>query len=467
MGGNSGLPTKQTSYTLQGNDAVSWYSLDNEHQFQVTGATQFNKYTQDNTRNRLGTVTYLSLADFGDTTSTASCISGGVPGACHASSYSRTLNPSVKEGSSVTSGFSLGDAFKPNTHFQMQYGFRGDVAKFTQQPQYNSAVDSIFPGNRNDHVPDAIYLSPRFGFSYTYGTGAQIAAFQGAARGVKGTVQGGVGMFQNVLRTNALDPATQGTGLPSGLQQISCVGGAVPNIDWANSLSNPDASPSTCAGGASGLVFSNNAPSVSLFASNYIPARSYRGTLNWASTVFYNHFRATVGLTYSDNVHQAGTIDENFSDTARFTMADEGNRPVFAPLGSIVNSSGTISSSASRLTSQFSTVNMMTSNLQSKSRQVQVSLSPAATKVNGFRWSALTYVWQNVRNLNQGFSSGGTTAGSPLDTDWGANGDWRHQLRITSITRWPTCSPLASRRCCSLALRSPPWSTATSTATGA
>ena len=54
-------------------------------------------------------------------------------------------------------------------------------------------------GVRNDHVPNGVYVSPRIGFSWTYGTAPQIGAFEGAARVPRAVVRGGIGVFQNSL----------------------------------------------------------------------------------------------------------------------------------------------------------------------------------------------------------------------------------------------------------------------------
>ena len=60
-------------------------------------------------------------------------------------------------------------------------------------PALNSAVETQF-GVRNDEVPNNVYVSPRVGFSWTYGQAAQIAGFEGAFRGPRAVVRGGIGM---------------------------------------------------------------------------------------------------------------------------------------------------------------------------------------------------------------------------------------------------------------------------------
>ena len=71
-------------------------------------------------------------------------------------------------------------------------------------------------------------MSPRVGFSWTYGTAPQLAVANGFVRGPRAVVRGGVGLFQNVPNTALIGGALSTTGLTSGVQQLTCVGSAVP-----------------------------------------------------------------------------------------------------------------------------------------------------------------------------------------------------------------------------------------------
>src|SRR5690606_19266468 len=95
----------------------------------------------------------------------------------------------------------------------------------------NPAVQESF-GVRNDYVPNRVLFSPRIGFSWMYGTGAQIAAFDGAFRGPRAVLRGGVGLFQNQPNVGLIGNAVDNTGLPDAVQQLICVGDAIPTPDW-------------------------------------------------------------------------------------------------------------------------------------------------------------------------------------------------------------------------------------------
>jgi len=76
---------------------------------------------------------------------------------------------------------SLGDSYKRSSDLQIQYGVRLDANHFNASPLFNPDVLAVF-GRRNDETPNRLYVSPRIGFSWTYGAATQIAAFEGAAR---------------------------------------------------------------------------------------------------------------------------------------------------------------------------------------------------------------------------------------------------------------------------------------------
>ena len=59
-------------------------------------------------------------------------------------------------------------------------------------------------GVSNDNVPNKLYVSPRMGFSWSYGQAAAIAGFAGAARGPRAVVRGGIGLFQNTPSVNQI-----------------------------------------------------------------------------------------------------------------------------------------------------------------------------------------------------------------------------------------------------------------------
>jgi hypothetical protein len=412
VGGNPSYPTDSKALTWQTNNSISWISINNKHRLQATQNVRVTQTQTDNSRNRLGTYTYNSLQDFQDS----------VP-----ASFTRLLSPRVRTGNDVALAFALSDTYRPMTRLQIQYGPRIDILHFNVQPTFNPDLEAKL-GVRNDHVPTGVFVSPRLGFSYRYGTNAQIAGFQGAQRGSRYQVSGGFGVFQNIPNSSLVSNAVDNTGLPSALQQLNCVGTAVPTVEWQQYFDDPSTIPTQCADGTEGTVFANNSPNVSLFARGYKPQASYRGSLSWGGPILKNGYRLNVSGTMSLNENQQGTLDLNFDTTAttRFALANEGNRPVYVAPEAIVTTTGAIGSRASRIDTSFSRVTSYVSDLHSLSRQLQVSLSPILFNVN-YRWS-LSYTLQSVRDEQRGFS--GNTGGNPFDVEWGRSSrDARHSIQ--------------------------------------
>src|SRR5205085_2348294 len=137
-------------------------------------------WTQSQANNLLGTFTFNSLAD----------LQAGTPAA-----FSRQLAPTTVNGAQLVGALSLGDSWRPKPTLQIVYGVRADGARYVDRPAENPAVAAAFGGGaRNSQVPNGIFVSPRLGFSWTYGISSQIGAFTGAQRVPRGTVRGGIGV---------------------------------------------------------------------------------------------------------------------------------------------------------------------------------------------------------------------------------------------------------------------------------
>ena len=411
FGGNQSLNTSQTSNSIGLLNQLSWFSASNKHRLKLITELRRDAYTSNQTTNLLGTFSYLSLGDFA---------------ANQPASFTRQLSPRTSGTSQLVGALSLGDAWRPTNDVQIQYGVRLDGNRFTSDPVLNPDIENIF-GVRNDAVPNRAYLSPRLGFSWTYGTAPQIASFDGAARIPRAVVRGGVGLFQNTPQTTLIGQALDNTGLPSAVQQLNCVGPATPVPDWSSYVNNPSSVPITCADGSNGTVFANTAPNVSLFAKDFSAPRSVRSNLQWNGPVLGNRLMATVEGVYSRNLDQAGLVDLNFKPSQQFALSEEGNRPIYVQASSIVPQTGAIASRDARVTTLYSHVSEMRSDLQSESRQASLRFSPTAFSTS-YSWS-LAYVYGNVRDRIHGFSN---TAGNPLDVSWGRSSyDSRHQIVYT------------------------------------
>ena len=407
FGGSPTLDVSQRTTSASFMNQLSWFSANNTHRLKLTSELRHEGLDQDQTTNRLGTFTFNSLAD----------LEAGAP-----SAFTRQLSARRRESGQLVTGLSLGDAWRAKPDLQVQYGVRLDGNRFLDTPERNPEIEELF-GVRNDRVPNRLYLSPRAGFSWTYGTAAQIAGFQGAMRGPRAVVRGGIGMFQNMPGPNLVIPALDQTGLAGGQQQIGCVGSATPVPDWEGYGSGVPI-PDRCADGTTGTVFANASPSVTLFSEDFSAPRSLRSNLQWSGPVLNNRFSTTVDATWSLNRAQQSMVDLNFNPTERFVLPDEDGRPVYVETSSIVPATGSVASRGSRVTEDFARVLEMRSDLHSVSRQLSVRLSPVRYSTN-INWS-LSYVLADVRERTRGFTS---TAGNPLAIEWARSPmNSRHQI---------------------------------------
>ena len=394
FGGSANLGTSNSNVTTELQNQLSWFSRNNKHRLKLSSELQHDGYDQDQTTNLLGTFGYNSLADLA---------------ANRPAFYNRSLLNRVQSASALTAALALGDSYRRTNNLQIQYGLRLDANRFNSAPAFNSEVESIFK-TRNDVTPNKVYVSPRLGFSWTYGTAAQIGAFEGAVRSPRAVVRGGIGVFQNTPNATLIGNAIDNTGLSSGVQQLSCVGGAVPIPDWSAYAQNPGSIPAQCADGSLGSVFASNVPNVNLFARDFEAPRSLRSNLNWNGPILNNRFSASADITYSVNMNQASNYDLNFQPTQRFTLADEGGRPVYVQAGSIVPVTGAIASRDARVSQLFNRVSEQRSDLRSETKQLRVGLFPA-TFSQRYNWS-LNYTLADVREQYRGFQS---TIGNPQD----------------------------------------------------
>ena len=128
-----------------------------------------------------------------------------------------------------------------------------DVNRFGDRPAFNPDVERLF-GARNDRVPNGVYLSPRIGFSWTYGTAPQIGAFDGAARVPRAVVRGGIGVFQTLIRA-LTSQSRSNTGLPGRSNNSDVRRRRDADSGLARYAADPSAIPSECLDGRVGTLF--------------------------------------------------------------------------------------------------------------------------------------------------------------------------------------------------------------------
>ncbi len=409
FGGNQGLSSSSRSFAASGTNTLSWFDDANKHRIKATTELRFSGSTQNQASNLLGSFVYNSLAD----------LDAGIP-----ASFTRTLTARQRTSGQLNGSLSLGDSYRRSQDLQIQYGVRIDGTHFTDYPLFNPAVEAAF-GRRNNEVPNPITFSPRIGFSWTTGQSNEIAAFFGASRTPRAVIRGGIGLFTNATSAGMLGSALDNTGLPSGTQQIVCVGPAVPLPDWSQYAQNLDGIPIECADGTNGTVFSNTTPSVTLFSQSFTPQRTVRSNLSWNGNVLDNRFSMNVEGTYSLNMNQQRTVDINFAPNTQFSLDD--GRPVYVLPTSIVTTTGSIASRDARISTAFNRVNEVRSDLQSRTAQLQVRVNPIRRTQNAFGWSA-AYTYAHITEEYSGFSS---TAGNPLTVLWARSGQGPHSFNYT------------------------------------
>jgi hypothetical protein len=468
FGGNTGLPQDGRSSVFEMTDEVSWLTPD--HRFRLGGLLNLSRFEQDVTNNRFGTYTFASLADY-DTG--------------NATSFTRTLQPNVRDGSQMNAAVYLGDVWRARRGLQVTYGARVEGGRFGKEPEYNPAVEQAFD-RRTDFVPSEVHVSPRMGFTWTIGGAAGPGGGGGGGgRGGRGgggggggggfggrggggglagllggrgggatptIVRGGVGEFRGTVSSNLFSQAASATGLASSETQLVCTGDAVPQPDWDNFLFDPSSIPTTCIDGGNSFVPTAR-PAVTLFNPGFEAPRSWRASLGVQRRVF-DRYNLSVDASYTRGVAQTGYTDLNLNTTPQFTLANEGSRPVFVPAATIVPASGVTNVLASRRDPAFAQVFDVGSDLGSHAKQLTVSLNGLTTRGAIFN---LGYTLGYAEDQSSGGSFGGfgggfgrgggagggggsfgaaTTASNPNIREWAVSSfDRRHS--ITGSLTWP------------------------------
>ncbi len=463
FGGNTGLPQNGRSTGFEATDEVSW--LTPGHRFKLGGLLNQQTFKQDVTSNRFGTYMFNSLADFD---------------AGQATSFTRTLQPNVRQGSQINAGLYLGDVWRVSRSLQVTYGGRLEGGRFGNAPRENPAVEQAF-GHRTDFLPKEVHVSPRVGFTMTLGSsGGGPGGADGGGRGGAGggggfggrggggfggrggggfgggfggrgggsnplILRGGIGEFRSTVSSNLFSAAAAATGLANSEAQLVCTGAYVPQPDWSAFELDPSSIPTECVGGGN-LYSPTGVPNVTLFDKNFQAPRAWRASLG-AQRRFFERYSFSADLSYSRGVAQTGYRDLNLRETPQFNLAAEDGRPVYADPASIVPTSGTTNLLASRLNPNFSQVLLTSSNLGSESKQLSLSLNGITTRGAIFNLGYTLGFSRDQssgggfggggfgRNTGGGFSSGGggfssaTTAGDPNVHEWAvSNFDRRHSI---------------------------------------
>jgi len=418
LGGGVYLPAHDRRWTLEGGNETFWNAIGTRHRFKASLWARADGLRQEGIPNELGTFSFNSIEDLesGD-----------------ASSFSRTLSRPPASGSVWNAAAALAHLYAPSRWFNMLYGARIEADGFGSAPARNPALEQAL-GVRTGAAPSRVHVSPRIGFTYTYnrdrdnGSGTNQSPVGRFYRSTTGVLRGGIGEFRDLLRPGILADASAGTGLPGGTSLLSCVGSAVPAIDWTSFASDPSTVPSQCLDGTGPLV--ERAPAVTLIDPGYDVPRSWRASLDWNTSV-HSWLLRVAGLASYD-LSQPGVVDANFAGVQKLTLASEGGRPVFVSADAIDPASGAVSASESRRSSEFGRVTTRVSDLRGYGGQLTFGISPDVFKFRGRGsfYTSLNYTLQSTRHEFRGFD--GAAFGDPRVVEWapGMN-DARHVLVLT------------------------------------
>jgi hypothetical protein len=458
FGGNGALPQDVDNDQLEATNELSWISNDGAHRLKLGTLVNASRYNQDFATNRSGTFTYNSLVDFEANTP---------------SLFTRTLAPSERNGGIINAALYLGDTWRVSRAFQVTYGARLEHSTYGGAPAFNPAVAADF-GRRTDRFPSETHASPRVGFTWTLGLppqGEQPGARpQGAAGGGGGgraggmggglggglggrggmagagggpfaglattIIRGGIGEFRGRAPSGLFTGAIDATGLAGGESQLLCVGAEVPTPDWPAYLADPSTIPTSCVSGGGGPARTQR-PNVTTFDDDFVAPRSWRASLGVQRRLF-ERLNVSLDLGYARGVALYGVRDLNLDATPAFTLADEGQRPVFVPTAAIVPATGIVNSLESRVDPDYGSVFAIGSGLQSDTRQVTFGVNGFLR--NGMLLSA-NYTHARSRdqssfsccNAQQAFASP-TTADDPNATPWGTSDLERRHVIVTTMT---------------------------------
>ena len=466
FGGNGGLPSDNTTRQLEFSDEISYLKGGSLHRPKLGVLLNIGTFDQTASSNLFGSFTFNSLSDF----------AANIP-----SQYTRTLEPTRRQGDVTNAAIYIGDTWRVARGFQTTYGVRMEGTRFDGRPAYNPTVDSLF-SRRTDNFPSEVHASPRIGFTWTSnipparvqndstraadaarqfaatangqpagggGRGGGGGGFAGGAGGGANffagqsswIVRGGIGEFRGKAPTGLFTSALGATGLSGAESQLVCIGPATPVANWAAYLADPTSIPSACAdgGNAAASIFAATKRNVTTFAPDFGAPRSWRGSLGVQHHLF-GRYTGSIDASYTLGKNLYGVGDLNLKSIPQFTIAAEGNRPIYVSPAAIVPTTGAVQNLQARVAPQFGNVYNVFSGLQSKTGQLVAS-------INGFNSLGMqvSFSYTYSRSTDQSSFSGGsaaggfsspTTAGNPNVTEWGTSDLQRMHTFVTTAS-WP------------------------------
>jgi hypothetical protein len=319
------------------------------HRIKIGGLLNDERAATNGASDERGTFTFASLADF----------QSGQP-----SEFTRTFGTSKESDAKYGAAF-IGDTYRLGRLLSITYGLRAERSLYRAGSGSEMVTDSLF-GSGMREVPTETRLLPRIGFTYTNANSHV-------------TLHGGAGVFRGKLPVQSLANAR---GSADELR-LTCVGTAAPRPDWALYRTDPNAIPATCVDDAS--VFAARAPDLSLFAPDFGAPRNRRASLDFSGQLVDKYFlSATATIVQGTGLPVA--TDRNLG-AVRFTLPNEGGRPVFVVPAAVDPASGSASSSASRIFPEFGVARYLSGQGRSSTAQLSVGANAVTP------WMGVAGIW--------------------------------------------------------------------------
>jgi len=378
------------------------------HQLRAIAWGRVDGLDADGGNNAFGRWSFASLAD----------LEAGRP-----SSFARTIVDPGREGRAWNSAVAASHTWNPSRFVSLIYGARIEGNGFLDAPAENPALAQSL-GVHTGGVSPRVHVSPRVGFTYYFnrgarnGNGSSFNNYGTWFRYPTGVLRGGIGEFRDLWRPDIVADAASRTGLAGSTLSLSCVGSAVPMTDWVSG-----ATPSQCADGSGALA--ERAPSVTLLDRRWDAPRSWRANLDFNTTRWAFMLRLSALGTY--DLNQPSIVDRNFAGASRFTLADEGGRPVFVSPAAIDTRSGFLSAAESRRDAGYGRVTQLRSDLRGRGGQLTVNfgMDRFNSRWNGWPFLQANYTLQRIDRQARGFD--GAALGDPSLVEWApAASDARH-----------------------------------------
>jgi carboxypeptidase family protein len=462
FGGNGGMPRDQSTRTMEFTDELSLISGTGAHRWALGLYGNKSDFTTDQTSNRYGSFTYATLSDFQNNV---------------ASAFTRTLVPSIRSGAITNEAVYLSDAWRPRSsrnnanaggpgggpgggafgggrggrgggngggNLQLNYGIRLEHSAYTGAPARNDVVYGEFKdinGNPLDtHVlPSETYISPRAGFSYSIAAPEQQGQAQRGFAPPLLTIRGGLGVFRGTMPSTLPGSAQAESGLVGAQTQLYCTGAGVPVANWTDYINNPGDIPTECVDNINTPIISAT-PSITTYDAKYGASKTQRASLGLTRRVT-QRIQFNVDASYVHGIGQAASRDYNLNETARFTLGNEDNRPVYADPAQIFPTTGQVPLTASRKDVNFGSVTQVFSGLENRTKQITFNIAGSTNRQINLSLSYTLMSAQDQGGAGGGFGRGGggggnVTAGDPNVYEWATSSN-QHTHNIQASIQWP------------------------------